>query len=374
MNNNIRVGNLFGIPFYINPSWFLVLILVTWVYGSQLQQYPQLIGLSPWLLGLAAALLLFSSVLAHELGHSFVAIKQGINVNSITLFIFGGLASLEEDSKTPGEAFLVAIAGPIVSLLLFGLFTFIELTAPLNPPLAAVIGLLATVNLILALFNMIPGLPLDGGNVLKSIVWKITGNQYRGIFIASIVGQFIGWIAISLGVFSVLGFTEFGSIWTALIGFFLLQNAGRSAQSATIQDKLSRFTAEEAVSENSPVVSADLNLREFVNEYVIGKGEWSKFLVTDEEGKLIGQLNVDDLKMISTDQWTVQTVRELTKSQDVTSVKPQQSLLEVVMMFEKNKQNEIAVIGENGVVFGLIEKSRIGNFLQQKQQDELQTA
>jgi len=373
MNNNIRVGNLFGIPFYVNPSWFLVLALVTWVYGSQLQSFPQLIGPSPWLLGLAAALLLFSSVLAHELGHSFVAIRQGINVNSITLFIFGGLASLEEDSKTPADAFFVAIAGPLVSVLLFGLFTAINVTVPLNPPLSAVIGLLATVNLILALFNMIPGLPLDGGNVLKSIVWKITGNQYRGIFIASIVGQFIGWLAIVLGFFSAFSVIEFGSLWTALIGFFLLQNAGRSAQSANLQDKLSRYTAEEAVSKNSPVISADLTLREFVNEYVIGKQEWSKFLVTDDEGKLIGELKVDDLKIIPTSEWTEKTVRELTKPQEVTSVKPQKSLLEVVMMFEKNKQNEVAVIGENGVVFGLVEKSGIAHLLEENQ-EKLKTA
>lgn len=369
MNNNIRVGNLFGIPFYVNPSWFLVLALVTWVYGSQLQNFPQLVGVTPWLLGLVAALLLFSSVLAHELGHSFVAIKQGITVNSITLFIFGGLASLEEDSKTPGEAFSVAIAGPVVSLILFGLFTFLEVSLPLSQPLSAVVGLLATVNLILALFNMIPGLPLDGGNVLKSIVWKITGNQYRGVFIASIVGQFIGWSAIALGVLSVFGVTQFGSLWTALIGFFLLQNAGRSAQSATIQDKLSRFTAEEAVSKNSPVIAADLNIREFVNEYVIGKGQWSKFLVTDEEGKLIGQLNVDDLKIIPTSEWTEKSVRELTKPQQVNSVKPKQTLLEVVMMFEKNKESEVAVIGDNGVVFGLVEKSGIANFLEEHKEE-----
>jgi len=369
MNNNIRVGNLFGIPFYVNPSWFLVLALVTWVYGSQLQNFPQLVGVTPWLLGLVAALLLFSSVLAHELGHSFVAIKQGIKVNSITLFIFGGLASLEEDSKTPGQAFSVAIAGPVVSLILFGVFTFLNITLPLSQPLSAVVGLLATVNLILALFNMIPGLPLDGGNVLKSIVWKITGNQYRGVFIASIVGQFIGWSAIALGVLSVFGVTQFGSLWTALIGFFLLQNAGRSAQSATIQDKLSRFTAEEAVSKNSPVIAADLNIREFVNEYVIGKGQWSKFLVTDEEGKLIGQLNVDDLKIIPTSEWTEKSVRELTKPQQVNSVKPKQTLLEVVMMFEKNKESEVAVIGDNGVVFGLVEKSGIANFLEEHKEE-----
>ena len=369
MNNNIRVGNLFGIPFYVNPSWFLVLALVTWVYGSQLQNFSQLVGVTPWLLGLVAALLLFSSVLAHELGHSFVAIKQGIKVNSITLFIFGGLASLEEDSKTPGEAFSVAIAGPVVSLILFGLFTFLNVTLPFSPPLSAVVGLLATVNLILALFNMIPGLPLDGGNVLKSIVWKITGNQYRGVFIASIVGQFIGWSAIALGVASVFGLTQFGSLWTALIGFFLLQNAGRSAQSATIQDKLSRFTAEEAVSKNSPVVAADLNIREFVNEYVIGKGQWSKFLVIDEEGKLIGQLNVDDLKIIPTSEWTEKSVRELTQPQQVNSVKPKQTLLEVVMMFEKSKESEVAVIGDNGVVVGLVEKSGIANFLEEHKEE-----
>lgn len=117
MNGNIRIGNLFGIPFFINPSWFFVLALVTWSYGSGLTQFPELTGVMPWLLGLVTALLLFSSVLAHELGHSFVAISQGIPVKSITLFIFGGLATLEKESETPLQAFSVAIAGPLVSLL-----------------------------------------------------------------------------------------------------------------------------------------------------------------------------------------------------------------------------------------------------------------
>ncbi|MGB7522478.1 MAG: M50 family metallopeptidase, partial [Spirulinaceae cyanobacterium] len=140
MNNNIRVGNLFGIPFFINPSWFLVLGLVTLSFGGQLAGFPQLSGLVPWILGLITALLLFASVLAHELGHSAAAIQQGISVKSITLFIFGGLASLERESKTPGEAFLVAIAGPLVSLLLFGLFTILALTTGVSGPLAVIIN------------------------------------------------------------------------------------------------------------------------------------------------------------------------------------------------------------------------------------------
>jgi len=177
MNGTFRVGNLFGIPFYINASWFLVLGLVTWQYGGQLAfLFPGLGPVAPWMLGLFTAMLLFASVLAHELGHSWVAIKQGIGVKSISLFLFGGLANLERESTTPAEAFWVAIAGPLVSLFLSGLLTAVGIGTGATGPAAAILGLLASINLVLALFNLIPGLPLDGGNILKAIVWKITGN------------------------------------------------------------------------------------------------------------------------------------------------------------------------------------------------------
>ncbi|NEQ34497.1 MAG: site-2 protease family protein, partial [Leptolyngbya sp. SIO4C5] len=228
MNGGIRAGNLFGIPFYINTSWFFVLALVTWSYGSGLAyEFDTLTGLAPWILGLVAALLLFASVLAHELGHSFAAIRQGIKVRSITLFLFGGLAALEKESDSPGNAFWVAIAGPVVSLILFAALTTINTVLPTSGPIEAILSLLAYLNLVLALFNLIPGLPLDGGNVLKALVWKITGNPYKGVGFASRVGQFFGWTAIVIGVLSVLGVTQFGSVWTILIGFFLLQNANR---------------------------------------------------------------------------------------------------------------------------------------------------
>ncbi|HBY78760.1 MAG TPA: site-2 protease family protein, partial [Cyanobacteria bacterium UBA11148] len=259
MNGSIRVGNLLGIPFYVHPSWFLVLGLVTFDFGGYLASlFPGLGSGLPWLLGLAVALLLFASVLAHELGHSLVAIRQGIDVKSITLFLFGGLASLDKESKTPAEAFWVAIAGPAVSLILFAVFTVIGLSTAISGPLAAMVSLLASINLILALFNLIPGLPLDGGNILKSIVWKITNNPYKGVVFASRVGQVLGWMGITIGLLSILGISRFGSFWTLLVGLFLLQNAGRSAQSATIQEKLTGLKAEDAVIPNSPIVSAEL--------------------------------------------------------------------------------------------------------------------
>lgn len=368
MKGSIRIGSLFGIPFYINPSWFFVLGLVTLTYGADLGQlFPQLEGIVPWILGFVAAILLFSSVLAHELGHSFVAIAQGIPVKSITLFIFGGLATLEKESETPLQAFLVAIAGPVVSLLLFVLFAFISVSLPLAAPIKAIVSLLATINLVLALFNLIPGLPLDGGNVLKSIVWKITGNPNKGVIFAGRVGQAFGWLAVIVGGLAVAGISPVGSVWTLFIGWFLLQNAGFAAQSATVSEKLSNYTAEDAVVEDSPIVSGNLNIREFVNDYVIGKDKWSKFLVTNEEGQLIGEIATEDLKQIPTSQWTEIKVEALIKeSVGIKTVESHQSLMEVIQLIEKQNLSELAVVKENGVVVGLLEKTSIVELLRQE--------
>jgi len=364
MNGSFRVGNLFGIPFYINSSWFLVLALVTFSYGSQLATQFSLGIILPWLLGLCAALLLFTSVLAHELGHSFVAIKQGIEVKSITLFLFGGLATLERESKTPGEAFWVAIAGPLVSFILFGIFTAIGVFTNISGAIAAVLQLLAYINLVIGTFNLIPGLPLDGGNILKSAVWKITGNPYKGVLFAGRVGQFFGWMAIISGLIPVLLSGSFDNFWNVLIGAFLLQNAGMAAQSANVQDRLTKFTAADAVTPDSPMIFADLSLREFANEYVIGKNPWRKFLVIDESGKFMGELLVDDMKHIPTHEWPTTQVKSLMKPAEIRFVKSTQTLLEVVTKLEEYKVTELPVIDENGVVLGILEKSGIKTLLQ----------
>jgi Zn-dependent protease/CBS domain-containing protein len=368
MNGSIRVGNLFGIPFYVHPSWFLVLGLVAFSYGTELASlFPGLGTGLPLLLGFVVALLLFASVLAHELGHSFVAIRQGIEVKSITLFLFGGMANLDNESKTPGGAFWVAIAGPAVSIVLFALLTVIGVGANLSGPLAAMVQLVAYINLVLALFNLIPGLPLDGGNILKALVWKITGNPYKGVVFASRVGQVLGWIGIAIGLQAILGISNFGSFWTLLIGWFLLQNAGRSAQSASMQEKLTGLKAEDAVLPNSPIVSAELSLREFANNYIIGKAEWRRFLVTDEQGQLLGAIAVDDLKTVPTSNWPTTIVRELMQPVDFsTTVQSDQSLLDAIVLLEKAKLNEVPVVRQNGVLVGMLEKASIIRLLEQQ--------
>ncbi|MBD2726064.1 site-2 protease family protein [Nostoc sp. FACHB-892] len=370
MNGTIRVGNLFGIPFYIHPSWFLVLGLVTWSYSSGLAaQFPQLSAGLALLLGLMTALMLFASVVAHELGHSFVAIRQGIDVKSITLFIFGGLASLEKESKTPGEAFWVAIAGPLVSFLLCGIVTGVGVTTTASGPLAAILGVLASVNLALALFNLIPGLPLDGGNILKAIVWKITGNPYKGVTFASRVGQIFGWVAILSGVLPLLLFGSFGNFWNLLIGFFLLQNAGNAAQFARVQEKLTGLTAEDAVTHDSPIVSGNLTVREFADERVISGQNWHRFLVTDDDGQLVGAIAVDNLRTIPTALWSETQVKEVMRPiTESTIVQSDQPLLEVMQLLEQQKVSVLPVIRENGVLVGILEKAAIVQLLQSRTQ------
>jgi Zn-dependent protease/CBS domain-containing protein len=370
MNGTIRAGKLFGIPFYIHPSWFLVLGLVTLSYGSGLAtQFPGLGGPLAWVLGLGTALLLFASVLAHELGHSFVAIRQGIDVKSITLFLFGGLASLEKESKTPAEAFWVAIAGPAVSLLLFGLLTAISLSTPISGPLAAILGVLAYINLALALFNLIPGLPLDGGNILKALVWQITGNPYKGVVFASRVGQFFGWLAVASGLLPLILFGSFGNFWNLLIGWFLLQNAGRAAQSATVQEKLQGLTAADAITQDSPVVPAQLSLRDFADQNILSQNKWRKFLVTDPEGQLIGAIALDSLRTIPTSRWSETQVKDLMEPIDQAIVlQSDQPLLEAIMLLEQKQRSALPVVNRHGVLMGLLEKGSILRLLQNQVQ------
>ena len=366
MNGTLRVGNLFGIPFYLHPSWFLVLGLVTWSYGSGLAaQFPSLVGLFPLLLGLFAALLLFASVLAHELGHSFVALRQGIGVKSISLFLFGGLANLEKESETPAEAFWVAIAGPGVSLAIFGLLSAIQIVTPISGPVSAILGLVASINLALALFNLIPGLPLDGGNVLKALVWKITGNPYKGVAFASRVGQIIGWVAIASGLIPLLVFGSAANLWNLLIGWFLLKNAGQSAQYATVQSQLSGLTAADAVTPNSPVVAADVSLRDFADEYLLSNTPWQRFLVTDAAGQLIGAIAISDLRTLPVEQWPNTSVQALMQPTAFdTTVQADQPLSEVVNLLEQNQLSALPVLGSNGALVGLLEKTAIVRLLQ----------
>ncbi len=368
MNSAIRIGKLFGIPFYINPSWFLVLGLVTWTYGSGLATaFPYLGNGLALLLGLITALMLFASVVAHELGHSFVAIRQGIDVKSITLFIFGGLASLEKVSETPSEAFWVAIAGPLVSLMLWGIFETISMTTATSEVFSVILGAISSVNLALCLFNLIPGLPLDGGNILKAIVWKITGNPNKGVVFASRVGQVFGWVAIASGLLPLLLVGSFANFWNLLIGFFLLQNARNAAQVARVQEQLTSLTAADLVASHSPIVSGELTLRELADEQILSERKWYRYLVTDNDAQLLGAISLDSFRSIPKQLWSETLTKEVTGPIAESSiVQADRPLLEVMQLIEKHKLSALTVIHDNGVLVGILEKTAILSLLQKR--------
>lgn len=350
---SLRVGNLFGIPFFIDASWFFILALVTWSYGSQLAaEYPSWSPLSPWILGFLAGLGLFSSVLIHELGHSFVAMAQGISVRSISLFLFGGMARIERESRTPWGALAIAVAGPLVSLSLFGLFWGIENWLPLNEGLRALVGLLASVNLALAVFNMLPGLPLDGGNVVKSLIWAITGNQYKGVRVASWSGMAVAALMIATGLLYIGGFN---GLWFAVVGWFVFSNARSYGKYAKVQEQLSAFTAEQAAVRTEMTVMAETSLRSFADFYVLASPQ-ETFLVTDYLGRLVGRIDRRSLARFAPEEWSLIPVSAVMQSISVEeTLSPNQPLTEVIERLQQQRLVRMPVLQSDGRLVGQVQ-------------------
>ncbi|HIK45912.1 MAG TPA: site-2 protease family protein, partial [Leptolyngbyaceae cyanobacterium M65_K2018_010] len=241
MQSGWRVGSILGIPLFVDSSWFIILLLVTISYGLE-PGWHNAWGNLAWVMGFALALLLFGSVLLHELGHSIAAKVQGIGVNSITLFLFGGIASIDKESKTPEGALKVAIAGPLVSFGLFILLMGFSQIPGLPTPVSLIVGSVAQINLVLTLFNLIPGLPLDGGQVLKALVWKLTNSRLKGIRWAARSGQFLGWLAVTFGLTIALFYQVFSGFWIAAIGWFALRNASAYNQVTNLQEAMLALT------------------------------------------------------------------------------------------------------------------------------------
>ncbi|OKH22956.1 site-2 protease family protein [Hydrococcus rivularis NIES-593] len=359
MRTNWRIGSLFDIPFYIDFSWFLILAFVTFINAGDVNA-SGLSGSSPllgWFAGLILALLLFASVLLHELGHSLVARSQGISVNSITLFLFGGIASIDRESKTPGEAFLVAIAGPVVSLILFALFLSLTRLGSESSLLGFVAADLARINLVLALFNLIPGLPLDGGQVLKAVVWKCTGDRFSGMRWASASGKLMGFLGISVGLLLVLLTGEISAVWIAFIGWFVLRNASAYDRLTGLQESLLNLVAADAMDREFRVVNANLTLRDFAQEYILAEITSPSTYYAASEGRYRGLIRMRDLHSIERSEWESKTLANIAHPlTEIPSVQEKTSLLEVINCLEQIEDRRITVLSPSGAVAGVIDR------------------
>ncbi len=351
-----RIGSIFGIPLYIDSSWFLIVILVTLANGQDYLAWGQVLS---WTAGLAVALLLFASVLLHELGHSLVAQSQGIQVNSITLFLFGGIASIDKESKTPGQAFQVAIAGPMVSLGLFFSLSAAALVLPESSLIAALAERIAGINLVLAIFNMIPGLPLDGGQVLKAAIWKMTGSRFVGVRWAARIGQTLGFVAIAFGITGFLLAGQSGGLWIAFIGWFGVRNASAYNRMTDLQEALTQIKAADTMTREFRVVDADLSLRQFADEYLIAADSVPLYYASSQ-GRYRGLVSVEAIRMIERSLWDSQTLNDIVQPlEELISVSEKAPLVDVINQMETYQLSRITVLSPAGAVAGVIDRGDI---------------
>lgn len=358
MQANWRIGSLFGIPFFLDPSWFFILAFLTLVNARNFT--PSFGTTLAWSAGFVMALLLFGSVVLHELGHSLVARSQGITVNSITLFVFGGIASIERESKSPGEAFQVAIAGPAVSLILFGLFYLIPQVLPLADMGRVILADLARINLVIALFNLIPGLPLDGGQVLKAAVWKLTGNRFQGVRWATKTGKILGGLAIALGLGLAIQSQEWTILWIAFIGGFILRNANAYDRLTTLQETLLQLVATDAMTRDFRVVDTNQTLRSFADEYILAETQTPMPYYATKEGRYRGLVVVEDLHFIERSNWDTLTLESIVHPlSEIATVEEKTSLLDAINTLESCQLTRLTVVSPAGTVAGIIDRGDI---------------
>ena len=352
-----RIGSLFGISLLLDYSWFIILILAAYFHGQYYQQ--EWGSFLAWGAGLVIAILLFCSVVLHELGHSLVTISQGIKINSIRLFLFGGVALRERDYRSPGEAFQVAIAGPLVSLVLFFLLGVISLLFPTSSLIGELINRVAEINLILGVFNIIPGLPLDGGQILKAVVWKITGSRFTGIRWAAKGGKGLGWFGVGLGLIIVFMTRDYNVFLMALIGWFALRNARIYQYMTDLKSTLIHIKAVEVMTRNFRVVDADLTLSQFLRKYCLKSSKFSTYFAASM-GRYVGFVSADAIPYIEKSYRDTQTLRMIIcPLSHMVTVSEKVSLLEVLKKMECHQQKQITVLSPAGTVAGIIDQGDI---------------
>ncbi|MBN1355677.1 site-2 protease family protein [bacterium] len=313
MKRKIRglyVARIFGIPITLDYSWFLIFGLIAWSLsgGYFADLLPGVHGPVHWILGIGAALLLFLSILLHELAHALIARARGIPIRGITLHVFGGVAEMKQEVEDPKSEIKMAAAGPATSVaigLLFGLLTLLSDSVFLR----AMFGYLFYINLLLAAFNLIPGFPLDGGRILRAILWIYTEDMYKATRWASRAGTLIAYLFMAYGFILMLSGFMFGGIWFVFIGFFLMHATESNYKMLMLKRGLTGMKVENLMVRNVNSVSPGMPVHELIDAYILKKRHHS-FPVL-ENGNPIGIVTLHDVKEIPREEWSSKTVRDI---------------------------------------------------------------
>lgn len=366
MGNSLYLGKVFGIPLRLHYTWFIIFALVTISIYYELHHLPGYYYLWAKIAGaVVTSLLFFASVVTHELTHSLVARRQGIPVRNITLFIFGGVAQITREAARPAAELVMAVSGPVSSFVLAGFFSLLWWLLSGSDSLsimAILVYWLAWINVLLGLFNLIPGFPLDGGRVLRAILWKVLGNYKRATRIASLSGQGIAYLFIFGGIVMMFtGFDIFQGLWIAFIGWFLDNAASNSYKQVELRYALQGFTARDVMSADYPLISPSVTLRGLVQDYILPLGR-RYFLVT-EEGKLRGIVTFQDIKAVPQTRWDMTRVEEvMTPIGKLVTVLPEQDAGSILELMDEHDINQIPVVRE-GMIVGVIARDRLLHFI-----------
>ncbi len=372
MIGGVRICRFFGFEVRLDFSWFVVFLLVLWTFAQA--EFPRRTpGLSVgayFTMALIGASLFFASVLLHELAHSAMARARGIQVEGITLFIFGGMARIRSEATNPKDEFLITIVGPLSSALIgvvLLLFARVGESLGLHRAFIDVAAYLAVLNFILAVFNLIPGFPLDGGRLLRSLVWQLTKDVRKATRLASLTGQGFGFVMIGLGILSLFkGFLVSG-IWLIFIGWFLSQAAEASYRQLIMRRILQGVQVKEAMTRNPETVAPDVTLRDLVDNYFLVR-RYSAFPVLDEAGRPLGLITLRQVKEIERDKWPTTQVRAvMTEICEAVTVRPDDSLAQVLTKLESAGVGRALVV-RNGRLEGLISSADVAAWLDRYQQ------
>ena len=366
--HNIPLGRILGIPIGLDYSWFVIFALITWMlagsyYPAEFNDWPAQLY---WFMGAVTALMLFASVLLHELGHSVVALRYSIPVRSITLFLFGGVAQIGTEPPTAIAELLIAIAGPIVSLALAALFFVVQPLVAGIEPLLGLAKYLAYINLALVLFNLIPGYPLDGGRVFRAIVWSITGNMRRATLIAANVGRFFAFLLIFVGVWQMFSGNFSGGLWIAFIGWFLDNAASGQLQQTMSQGLLEGHRVSQAMSTRCTAVAADLTLQQLVDDHILGSGQ--RCFLVNRGDATVGLMTLHRIKEVPRPAWATTTAAQvmlpLAQSKQID---PDTELWAALQEMDRDGVNQLPVTRGQQVV-GMLSRDDVISFLRTLQE------
>ncbi|MEJ2265381.1 MAG: site-2 protease family protein [Anaerolineales bacterium] len=389
MDRGFRIGRIFGISINIDWSWVFIFVLVAWNLSVVFGQYhPDWSTGLRWGLAILAALLFFASVLAHELAHSLMARAKGVPVRSITLFLFGGVSNIQRNPQSPGAEFLITIVGPATSVVLGIIFLIIStiISGPINlsfsnpqnligglNPATTFLLWLGSVNIIVGIFNLIPGFPLDGGRVLRSFFWAITDNLRQATRWASWVGQGVAWLMIGGGIAMAFGIyiPFFGSglingLWLAFIGWFLNSASMQSYRQIVVQDLLEGVPVKQMMRTSPPVVVPDKPVSSLVHEHVMGTDDQS-FPVLDGD-RLLGLVTLDDIRSVAREKWDQVKVHEImTPSDQLITVSPDEDASDALSKLSEKDIRQLPVLQE-GQLVGMLRRRDIVQWMQLQSQ------